>query len=510
FQVLNILATLIPPFWSPWHENIILWLRLVEGLVIPLVFYLTDSHHRSALRRAFQRRSGKFSDFGDDRHSPLYLEGNTKLSPFGSVTPIGIITNYRRTPGKKGKLQHSSAQKKSLWRTRAKKQILPSVYGVDTVLSPSHLTSNLQTVVQTKPQPEKDDVTKLSSLQMDAWRDADAHIYATLSDNLSNLSYQSSLPEDNVFGVGGAEAEEEIYGGSLTTVANADFEFHYTCLGDVRSGDVFCKYDSEMELSGSEEEVWKYPDNSSEKSSISETVQDLVIHIDSPKDSSRVKGSPENEKTVQKTRHQSNDIIPFHVYRLLTEELSRSISPRPQNSWFSMNDLDHIGDKSDSTNSDSEEAVFVVPVKSESMMSLYKIPLPLDNTPSKSRSESNLFWRRNSSDLQHKPSLKEEQFASEGKLLDVLWKNNRSSLLLGRSSRVRKAKKRKTNNKQKHYRNQFSRKSQEELVGTIRLDTGPVLSEENMQPPNTLQNVLASGEKNEKDNLRSTVKPEFV
>ncbi|XP_076315861.1 uncharacterized protein LOC143228495 [Tachypleus tridentatus] len=331
FLVLNILAMLTPPFWSSWHENIILWLRLVEGLAIPLLFYFTDPQHRSALRHAFQRRSGKFSDFGDDRHYPLYLEdiieGNTKPSPFESVTPIGIITNYRRSPGKKNKSQHSNAQKKSLWRTGTKKRILPSIYGVDTVLNPSHLTNNLQTVVHIKPQPEKDDVTKLSSIQIDSWKDTDTHIYATLSDNLSSLSYQSSLPDDNVFSRGGAEAEEEMYGGSLTTIANADFEFHYAYLGDVRSGDVLYKYDSEMELSGSEDKVWKYPDNSSDKSSNSEIVQDLVIRIDSAKDFCHVKGSPETEKAVQKTRHQSNDNIPFHVYRVRTEELCKMFHP---------------------------------------------------------------------------------------------------------------------------------------------------------------------------------------
>ncbi|XP_022239226.1 uncharacterized protein LOC111085346 isoform X2 [Limulus polyphemus] len=508
----------MPTFWSNWHENVILWLRLGESLIVPLLFYLTDSPHRAALRRAFQRRSGKFSDFGDNGRYRMYiedaLEGQMKPSPFGSVTPIGIITNYRR----KEKREQKHSQKRNCSNTGSKRYILTSIYGIDTILNPSHFKNNLKTVVQTKPQPEKHDacsITKHGNMQMDigTWRDDETHIYASLSDSFSNLSYQSSLPDGSVFGLSFTEAEEQTYDGSFTTIANDDFEFHDTRLGVIdllmHANDTNFKPESVPKLSESalEEETYKSLENEiqlSENNNSLETVQDLVIRIDSLNDSFCGKSNFEFENTSEKTRHQPNDTIPFHMYRVSTEELCKSALPRSGNSWFSMNDLDRIGDKNDWTNCESEEAMFVVPEKSESMVSLYEVPRTCDQAKAKSVSESNLFCEKDSAEIHPKSSSQEENFSSEGRLLEALWKNNRSSLVLGRGSHVRKAKKRKTKNKQKYGDRSSSRKPLEELGPDLNgvccwnkdRHTGPMLIEEYMRPIDALHDSPSHEEKN--------------
>ncbi|XP_076306662.1 uncharacterized protein LOC143223098 [Tachypleus tridentatus] len=523
YLALNILGIALPSFWSKWHENVILWLRLAEGLLVPLLFYLTDSPHRSALRRAFQRRSGKFSDFGDDSRYRIYLEDalevQMKPSPFGSVTPVGIITNYRR----KEKHEQTQSQKKNCWKAEPKKSVFPSIYGIDTVLNPSHFkNSKLQMVVQTKPQPEKDDTCSMtkhgsSQMSMGTWRDDETHIYATLSDNFSCLSYQSSLPDGSVFGFSCAEPEEETYGGSFTTIANDDFEFHDTrprvAEMLMRANNANVKMESASEFSGSEfeEEIYRSPESEIRPSEIdtsSESVKDLVIQIDSPSDSCPIKDDSEFENVIHKTRHQSADDIPFHVYRVRTEELCKNALPRFRNTWFSMNDIDRIDYKNDSTDCESEVATLVTPGRSESMLSLEKVSKPCVSTPVKSVSESNLFWERKLEELHPKRSLQEEHFSSEGKLLEAVWKNKRSSLVFGRGSHVRKVKKRKTKTKRNLGRKRSSRKSLEELgidlngmhLSDIDDRSVPVLNEEYMRPVDALYNSSS-----EEDNVRNCV-----
>ncbi|KFM62592.1 hypothetical protein X975_04354, partial [Stegodyphus mimosarum] len=55
FLVLNSLGMAVPTFWSPWLDNSIVWLRLVQGLLVPCVLLLADMPHRSALRNMLRQ-----------------------------------------------------------------------------------------------------------------------------------------------------------------------------------------------------------------------------------------------------------------------------------------------------------------------------------------------------------------------------------------------------------------------------------------------------------------------
>ncbi|GFR00562.1 uncharacterized protein TNCT_564222 [Trichonephila clavata] len=70
YLVLTTLGMAVPTFWSPWLDNSVVWLRLVQGLMVPCVLLLADMPHRSALRNML-RQSGRIyrhlSDHGGFR-----------------------------------------------------------------------------------------------------------------------------------------------------------------------------------------------------------------------------------------------------------------------------------------------------------------------------------------------------------------------------------------------------------------------------------------------------------
>ncbi|CAL1277424.1 unnamed protein product [Larinioides sclopetarius] len=70
YLVLTTLGMAVPTFWSAWLDNSVVWLRLVQGLMVPCVLLLADMPHRSALRNML-RQSGRIyrhlSDHGGFR-----------------------------------------------------------------------------------------------------------------------------------------------------------------------------------------------------------------------------------------------------------------------------------------------------------------------------------------------------------------------------------------------------------------------------------------------------------
>ena len=60
-QVLMSIATWSPLLWSSWHEAILMWLGLLEGVFVPVLLFCKDHALNNALRRTFQRRSGALS-----------------------------------------------------------------------------------------------------------------------------------------------------------------------------------------------------------------------------------------------------------------------------------------------------------------------------------------------------------------------------------------------------------------------------------------------------------------
>ena len=92
-----------------------------------------------------------------------------KRGTFGSVTPIGIITNYRRTPGKKRKCKKSGS---------GAKYTLPGLHSGDSVLAKSCFSAGF---LGNEPL-SKLSCADLTSLEM--WREEDEeNFYASLSDD---------------------------------------------------------------------------------------------------------------------------------------------------------------------------------------------------------------------------------------------------------------------------------------------------------------------------------------
>lgn len=268
YLVLVVLGEFLEEFWTPWHDVAVICLRLGQGFLFPLVLCLTDRHHRTALKKALQRRSASADFTGEESRYRLYLDDSKSyIKNFGPVAPLGIITNYKRssfTYGKVTKKPHRSSWRSSSRRKKPPpsppKYMVSGIYGTDCVLDkPSYLRSHLQHLPTTHAQLQKasqlirtesccsaDSAVKvpipavdydMDKAKMDvgedwARRDDEDHIYATLSDTLSLRSTVAgdscatfSAPEDS-----DDDAE------SFTTDANDDFEFHDTrpCGGEVR------------------------------------------------------------------------------------------------------------------------------------------------------------------------------------------------------------------------------------------------------------------------------------
>lgn len=52
-----IFGLLVPNFWNPIHDNVLVWCSLAEGLLLPLVLYLSDASFAAAVKKSFRRHS---------------------------------------------------------------------------------------------------------------------------------------------------------------------------------------------------------------------------------------------------------------------------------------------------------------------------------------------------------------------------------------------------------------------------------------------------------------------
>ncbi|XP_064460937.1 uncharacterized protein LOC135370937 [Ornithodoros turicata] len=268
YLVLVVLGEFVEAFWTPWHDVAVIWLRLGQGFLFPLVLCLTDRHHWTALKKTLQRRSASANFTGEESRYRLYLDDSkSNIKNLGPVAPIGIITNYKRSSlsyGKVSKKSHrsswgSGSRRKSLPRT-PHKFMVSGIYGVDCILDkPSYLRSHIPHLPTTHAQLQKasqlirtesccsaDSAVKVPIPAVDydmdkarldipgdwARHDDEDHIYATLSDT---LSLHSTVAGDSCATFSAPEDSDED-AESFTTDANDDFEFHDTrpCGGEVR------------------------------------------------------------------------------------------------------------------------------------------------------------------------------------------------------------------------------------------------------------------------------------
>ncbi|KAH8038836.1 hypothetical protein HPB51_003339 [Rhipicephalus microplus] len=109
--VMVVLGAYIDGFWSPWHDMAVVWLRLAQGFLFPIVLCVTDRHHWSALKKTLQRRctidimSLTLLDFRipikDDDGSFVYSDGcETLITLFcrpDSLCGVSDIVTRRET-----------------------------------------------------------------------------------------------------------------------------------------------------------------------------------------------------------------------------------------------------------------------------------------------------------------------------------------------------------------------------------------------------------------------------
>ncbi|XP_076360359.1 uncharacterized protein LOC143252310 [Tachypleus tridentatus] len=248
FLILNILVISNPAqHWSPWYEHIIMWLRLLASSLVPLLLYLTDATHRKAHKRIFQRRRGKFSDFGagDRNRNRVFKEGTSpSLKPrlFGPVTPVGIIMNYRTSPPKRD-FRNSANY---FLRTSFQHDLSSTA---NTIANEADMNRiSLDNIFPTESKPvfsqkvEADELKDQTTKRIDMFLPEcersirlDDKNRSTFSDNLSTFSFEnqsSSFETDS--------ADDETYGGSFTTSANEDFEYlHESQCHELEIGNAF-------------------------------------------------------------------------------------------------------------------------------------------------------------------------------------------------------------------------------------------------------------------------------
>ena len=62
------LTGLMVPFWNPLHDNITVWLGIIEGLLMPFALYITDDPFKEAVKRSFKRRNYRCSDVSKSKN----------------------------------------------------------------------------------------------------------------------------------------------------------------------------------------------------------------------------------------------------------------------------------------------------------------------------------------------------------------------------------------------------------------------------------------------------------
>lgn len=274
FLVLVVLGAFIDGFWTPWHDMAVVWLRLAQGFVFPLILCLTDRYHWTALKRTLQRRSASADFTGEDNRYRLYTgDSKSYIKNLGPVAPIGIVTNYKRSSASYGKVSKKAARSVSHCSDLARlpatppKFLVPSIYNVDCVLDKSAYFRAAQ--IQESPRLRSQNIipcedggsccsidstikVHIPAVDYDSEKgrpdddrqdqdiswikgEEEDHIYATLSDT---LSLRSTIAGEScaTFSAPEEETDSDDDAGSFTTDANDDFEFHDTrpCGGEVR------------------------------------------------------------------------------------------------------------------------------------------------------------------------------------------------------------------------------------------------------------------------------------
>ncbi|XP_047488452.1 uncharacterized protein LOC125038872 [Penaeus chinensis] len=223
-QGLTVVGTFLPSYLPEWPvDNLSLWLSLAEGLLLPLVLGLVDATFSEAAGASCSRDKPQPHKY-DDGDGPFRLFPKEEVKSFpltnGSLfssllnmsvdNPAQILPSYRRGGGAGMKMGVSSQEIRGLVAAgpppRVRDPYGPPFY-------PREATESLGSAATSSQDPiYSDPLTKVGSVGSSLKED---HIYATLSETFGSMS---SLSE-------GFLGDDQRCS-SVTTVANDDFEFH--------------------------------------------------------------------------------------------------------------------------------------------------------------------------------------------------------------------------------------------------------------------------------------------
>ncbi|XP_059486502.1 uncharacterized protein LOC132203063 isoform X2 [Neocloeon triangulifer] len=386
---MTIVGSWEPSLLPPWPlDSLALWAGLAQDCLLPLVLILSDANFGPWVKKIYQRPGpqlkvpppiypGLLSDLkpGPGRYlSPDPVDKRLSLSN-GSLFPGGsgpILNNYQHGRGVtrysratcmglaareiRGYLSHASAD-----------NLNSLVSGPKPAVASNTWVQAGPTVAQIKTQTSSTNVNnrkahKATSTACDSESDADflEPIYASLSDEIGTLS---SL----------GDAASRCC--SVTTAANNDFIFH--------KGPTQKKQHTREESSESEMEVKKITVEPRKQ-----RVRQRYYHSSQLK---TLDSSSEEDIKVKQLSDEENKRISMYNGNNKKRKAHRKVARRRSHvkklpSSYSMNDLDQIETAVDSSN--DLEVVFELPVKSESILSLYRLHFAEMNSPVLNKRES--------------------------------------------------------------------------------------------------------------------------
>ncbi|XP_066950489.1 uncharacterized protein [Macrobrachium rosenbergii] len=401
-------------------ENIALWLSLAEGLLLPLVLGLVDATFSEAAGASCSRDKSQLHKYNESE-GPFRLFPKEEVKSFpltnGSLfssllnmnvdNPSQIIPSYRPGGASGLKMGVSSQEIRGLvgsgMENRIRDPFGPPYY-------PREPTESLGSVGTSSQDPiYSDPLTKVGSTDSSLKED---HIYATLSETFGSMSSLS----DGYLG-------DDQRCSSVTTVANDDFEFHDprvsgspepVCYApDVHEGVVSARnialsnrppaqlppearndtpddayqFSTKTESSTAGSVASSFRSSCSQVTATIESAQNQE-NLETPEDvkppASEIgyynggfeTDTLEEKKEYFRTRGATDTLDLHQKKEKNTQEKpgEGTLSRKHRSSSLSMNDLDRL-----ETNTDKEEEMmFILPVKSESMLSLYRLYLAED------------------------------------------------------------------------------------------------------------------------------------
>lgn len=206
FLVLTVMGMVVPTFWSPWLDNSVVWLRLAEGALVPLLLLVADLPHRSALRNMLRQPGRIYRHLADHGGFRMQIGDPNQETKSGFLPPLVMFPNS-------GGYQLQIPPFQLPQRLRWSPTTMPSLQALQTLPNgqPSLLKSNALD-------------TDLSAQQVINDYGSSGYTLLSLKSSSSRLF---SSPSFSTFSSGSSKQCSED-GESITTDAIDDFVYHGT------------------------------------------------------------------------------------------------------------------------------------------------------------------------------------------------------------------------------------------------------------------------------------------